>query len=444
MAEHVKSIIYSTIGSIISTLVLTGGLALSLWLKGLPFHRALSLAVGLVLALSISIYLVVLAWTAWIRKRDNAATDAIGQTESEREALERIGEQNDQLQGELHLAEREVATLKAEKGRLTREIAKLKTETEWLSDIAQDQRQTIYRFVHFTNLSYGPHELLRSDPYLVFALTADNRSLFDISFLQVEGSIRFNQRELSIAPIWQSRAQISHSDVGPLAIRQPLTKEDVIHILNSPSDPEAGFDLSGLRIIVEGNHGLNSTPISVHHTCLSNAQLLEAYWDMDIEIRQVVCDWTQDERTGAPYLSRSEPFFVTLLLRIKNQRAIPIVIETFKLFLIVNGKEYVSFAEDEVHARRIVNQEGAEFGDGSYSPSLSKNAPLTLIQDKTIEGALQFVFDEFQYMAHVTGAVTVYDAPFTLCLIDQDGRRYTHRGFLPSKAARYVNPYQSD
>jgi hypothetical protein len=43
-------------------------------------------------------------------------------------------------------------------------------------------------------------------------------------------------------------------------------------------------------------------------------------------------------------------------------------------------------------------------------------------------------------MAHITGAITVYDAPFTLCLIDPDGRRYTHRGFLPSEAARAVNP----
>jgi len=41
------------------------------------------------------------------------------------EAIERVGNQNDQLQVELHLAEKEVATLKGEKGRLIREKEKL-------------------------------------------------------------------------------------------------------------------------------------------------------------------------------------------------------------------------------------------------------------------------------------------------------------------------------
>jgi hypothetical protein len=430
MGEHVKSVIHNTIGSLLSTALLSGGIVLILWLKGLALQWALLVAAGVMLTVAVAANFVSLIVSRH-RKRVSS--------ESESEAIERIGEHNDKLQGELHLAEREIATLKGEKGRLTREMAKLQRETQWLTDIAQDQRQTIHRFVHFTDLRYGRHELMRSEPYLDLCLTVDNRSLFDISFLGLDGTTRFGQRELTVAPIWQSRSTVTHGNIGTVTVRQPLTKEDVIHILNSPSDIEAGFDLSELRIGVEGNHGLNSTAVNVHQTPLSNAQLLGAYSDLDIDIIRVVCDWSQDTRTAAPYV-RSESFFVTLLLRIKSQRATPLAIETFKLFLTVNGKEHVSFAEDEVHARRIVNEQGAEYGDGAYSPSLSKNGPVTLIQDKTVEGPLQFIFSELQNMAHITGAITVYDAPFTLCLIDQDSRRFTHRGFLPSEAVRFVNP----
>lgn len=52
-----------------------------------------------------------------------ANVDLIGETESE--AIERMGNQSELLQANLHLAEKEIATLKGEKGRLTREKEKL-------------------------------------------------------------------------------------------------------------------------------------------------------------------------------------------------------------------------------------------------------------------------------------------------------------------------------
>jgi hypothetical protein len=86
------------------------------------------------------------------------------------------------------------------------------------------------------------------------------------------------------------------------------------------------------------------------------------------------------------HVPRSEPFFVTLLLRIKSQRATPIAVENFKLFPSISGKEHVSFPEDDVHSRRIIGQQGAEFGDGLYRPSLSKNAPQTLFKTRPLRG----------------------------------------------------------
>jgi len=92
------------------------------------------------------------------------------------------------------------------------------------------------------------------------------------------------------------------------------------------------------------------------------------------------------------HVPRSEPFFLTLLLRIKSQRATPIAVENFKLFPSISGKEHVSFPEDDVHSRRIIGQQGAEFGDGLYRPSLSKMHHKRLFKTRLLRGPVQFIF----------------------------------------------------
>jgi flagellar biosynthesis component FlhA len=88
---------------------------------GIPPYLAIFLAV-------VAFFLMALSYNQIRRRRDARALNTATvepQTESEREAIERIGEQHDQLQVQLHFAEQEIATLKGEKGRLSREKEKL-------------------------------------------------------------------------------------------------------------------------------------------------------------------------------------------------------------------------------------------------------------------------------------------------------------------------------
>lgn len=121
MGEHVKSIIHNTIGSLLSAAIVSGGIVVILWFKGLALHWALLVTAGFMLAVAVAANFVSLIV---VRHRKPASPES----ESESQAIERIGNQNDQLQGELHLAEKEIATLKGERGRLNREKEKLAQE----------------------------------------------------------------------------------------------------------------------------------------------------------------------------------------------------------------------------------------------------------------------------------------------------------------------------
>ncbi len=315
----------------------------------------------------------------------------------------------------------------------------LDNETSWLTDIVRDQAQTLYRFVHFTNLQYGKHELMRSDPYLEFSLHVDNRSLFDISFSDISGSISFAERELSISPTWQSRLPITQGNVGMVSLRQRLSKEDVVYILNGPPDnQEIGFDFGRLQIKVEGNHNLEPALLPVHRAPLTNKELLSAYPKLEIEIARVTYHWTEDLRIGLH--ANDDVCYVTLFLNLRNRRDTPISIQTFKLALLVNNKEYVSFAENSVFLRRLVMQDGTEIGEGEHSQNLSQKPPLELIDDRPIDGSLQFIFKELRYIESLTDGISLDNAPFTLFLIDKDRERHTQQGVLSADGVRYVNP----
>jgi hypothetical protein len=91
-------------------------------LSGIPLHWAIVMG-------AVVFFLIALSYNLFRRGREAKQATAVANAnftgETESEAVERIGNQNDELQGELHLAEREIATLESEKGRLSREKEKL-------------------------------------------------------------------------------------------------------------------------------------------------------------------------------------------------------------------------------------------------------------------------------------------------------------------------------
>lgn len=165
------------------------------------------------------------------------------------------------------------------------------------------------------------------------------------------------------------------------------------------------------------------------------------YPKLDIEIKETVFDFVDDSRIGAQYGTLREPCYVTTLLRLKNTRPMSVAIETFKLILRFEGKEYVSFAESKVAARRLVTLQSEEAFEGTRSDNLNERSPLVLLEDRPpVEGTLQFMFKDLRYMDLLTEGTSLGNCPFTLVLIDTDKERHTAEGLLPAEGVRYVNP----
>jgi hypothetical protein len=141
---------------------------------------------------------------------------------------------------------------------------------------------------------------------------------------------------------------------------------------------------------------------------------LKAYPKLDIEIMRAKFNWIQDQRSGTGVPHPDEPCSVTLYLNLTNHRKSPLQIENFKMKLKVGGEEHTSFAEPNVYYERVINQQGLELGTGSDSQSLTHSLPLVLIEDKTVEGAIQFVFKELRYIEMLTNNLSLDNAPFTL------------------------------
>jgi hypothetical protein len=162
------------------------------------------------------------------------------------------------------------------------------------------------------------------------------------------------------------------------------------------------------------------------------------YPKLEIEIKQTAFDFTDDKRIGTANRSAfpNDDCFVTLFLKI-NPRPVPVAIKTFKLNLLVDEKEFVSYAESQVFNYRFVDLDGTEAGDGSHNQNLNERPPL-LIDDRPVEGSLQFIFKELQYMKLLIEKIDLEGSPFTLLLIDTDGERHTAEGTLTGDGNRYI------
>lgn len=165
------------------------------------------------------------------------------------------------------------------------------------------------------------------------------------------------------------------------------------------------------------------------------------YPKLAIDIKETVFDFVDDSRIGAQYGTLREPCYVTILLQLKNTRPMSIAIDTFKLTLRFEGKEYVSFAESKVAARRLVTLQSEDAFQGTRSDNLNERPPLVLLEDRPpVEGTLQFMFKDLRYMDLLTDGTSLGNCPFTLVLIDTDKERHTAEGVLPAEGVRYVNP----
>jgi hypothetical protein len=77
LGEHIKPVVHNTIGSSLAGLLVAGGLAVILWIRGLSLQRALVFGVCLVIGLALAGVLASLARYLWPRRRDDHAQPVI-------------------------------------------------------------------------------------------------------------------------------------------------------------------------------------------------------------------------------------------------------------------------------------------------------------------------------------------------------------------------------
>jgi hypothetical protein len=352
-----------------------------------------------------------------------------------------VEEENLRLKNEVAQLQRTNTDLVSETTRLQSKVNQyheqyedLESTTKHIRFVAHFHASGIASYVHITKFEYGQHELLRRDPYIEFAFFVTNNSVYPVILNpDLTGSISFAKRELKEERRWERRTSIPPNKSECFRIRQSLTQEDVIHILNGTITDLFVFRDLGLQII--GDSGFEETvrpaDLFIQQPSLSNEKLLKTYSKLDIEIAAAKFNWIQDQRSGTGVPHPDEPCFVTLYLKLTNRRKVSSEIQTFKMRLNINGEEHTSFAEPNVYYERVVNQRGLELGTGSYSQSLTNNLPLVLIEDKVVEGAIQFIFKELKYLELLTKNLSLENASFTLLLIDKNGEEHRQRGLLP-------------
>jgi hypothetical protein len=200
---------------------------------------------------------------------------------------------------------------------------------KWLHDIAEEQRKAIHRYIKVERRLIQHHDLLRESPYIDFMFIVSNHSVYKISLGELGGTIGYAGRPLDKAPMWggDSLNQLPYGR-GEFRIKQPLTKEDAIYILNNGGS--FGFD--ELKIKVTGNPKVETQnlipPDPIH--C---QELLKHYPKLEIEIQdsRLIGLWHLDEPEKPFSDGALIGSVVTLQVHFENPRAQAVDVRGFKL-----------------------------------------------------------------------------------------------------------------
>lgn len=299
----------------------------------------------------------------------------------------------------------------------------------WLHTTAVIQATSIPSFVRITKCGYGKFEFFRTDPYVEFVFFSDNRSLYDIALCDdLGGSISFLKREFSGPLRWIDTPVLRHGDAGSFTVRQILTSEDVIHLLNG-SSPAASFDFRRLKIKGEGNGAFKEKvqpqDLRFFYLSLNNEKVVEKYPKLEINIHEAVFTYLIDSRP----MHGDAPVLVTLFLWVANPRRSAAVIDEIRLKISVNGKQHVAFAEtgNDVYPRRDIALTGVNVGLGLAHPNLNAETPLRITESTRTEGALQFKFPEIDFLQ--INDEELATAAYTLILVDRTAEKHVKPGY---------------
>jgi hypothetical protein len=262
---------------------------------------------------------------------------------------------------------------------------------KWLHNIAEEHKKAINRYVDVTDIGIANHELLRDDSYVEFSFVVSNGSVYPISLGDLRGSLYFQRRLLSRELKWIDN-EVKDSPIRSIqtvTLRQSLSREDVIYILNS-SGGDAKFEWHQLDIVVKGGSSFPEVipkPLIIVDM-VTNEELLKAHPKLKIEIKSKKLSgfYRRDENLINPSSS-----YVLMEVSFDSSRATPINIRGFKLTINAGDKTYTSIAEtDEIYDSPFVEGAGSE-RLGEQLNNLNK-PPILVEQGQEYDGWLRFVF----------------------------------------------------
>ena len=165
---------------------------------------------------------------------------------------------------------------------------------------------------------------------------------------------------------------------------------------------------------------------------------------LEIKVVEAIYAWTEETGVQVPRVPRDPPCFITMSVKIRNPRSSPIALDSFKLYLNLDGREFISHAVEKSFGRRLIDRFGNESGECEYQSNLNanENKPVTVVQDQPKEGTLQFVIKELTYIESITNGMDekLKGAPFTLVLLDTNWEKHSQTGNLSDESGgRYVN-----
>jgi hypothetical protein len=304
------------------------------------------------------------------------------------------------------------------------EIQQLKTKLsgyKWLDEIATEQAQTIHRFVSMSECRFGRFELFqRNDPYIEFILDIWNRSVYDVSIPEPSGPIDFNGRELMGTPQWkESKRSITWSNQGWFTLRQNLSSEDVVHIMNG----SAHFSFHLLNLRVEGAGIADNVipqPLSLSGLIPNNKPILDTYPKLQIQVSQLKAAFIVNLQQG----KSAEDALISMHVAVENHRTFPTIVEDIHFRIVIKGSGYITDAErGKIWESMHINEEGKLQNNEIELDNLTNRLPLRVLRAE-MSGCLQFIFKTIG--AEIFNNEVFYE----LILTDRSGERHLATGLL--------------
>jgi len=270
------------------------------------------------------------------------------------------------------------------------QIEQLQTQLDsfkWLHDIADEQGRSIHRFISLTRCLICKHELFRPNPYIEFQMVVTNRSIYDIEFLRISGAISFHGRELTGTLAWTRQPSVlTWGNETSISFRQNLSADDVPHLLTNEEQP---FDFSRLEIKAGGVDPRCETKELHLPAAPTNEILLIEYPKLEIQVNEGLIasfivnlqDW-----------SKGSGGFVTMPVTIRNNRAVPVIVDSVELKVTQGDLEKTAIAErGETWAKMFIDKEGQLQRSDRKLNNLADRLPMR-IQRAEMSGDFQFVF----------------------------------------------------